>query len=98
MQPIYYLLLNSPIPRGCQGKPHPNCRRQGNLSIIVFIARRKRCTPYTGCSKRPSSKAAASEEARRYGPHFVWPFACRMDLGERKNPSSDPVRGARSTR
>jgi hypothetical protein len=25
----------------------------------------------TGCSKRLSSKAAASEAARRYGPHFV---------------------------
>jgi hypothetical protein len=24
-----------------------------------------------GCSKRPSRKATASEEARRYGPHFV---------------------------
>jgi len=24
-----------------------------------------------GCSKRSSSKAAASEEARRYKPHFV---------------------------
>jgi hypothetical protein len=36
----------------------------------------------------PSSKAAASEEARRYGPHFVWPFARRMDLGERISPAS----------
>jgi hypothetical protein len=25
--------------------------------------------------KKPSGKAAASEEARRYGPHFVEPFA-----------------------
>jgi hypothetical protein len=25
----------------------------------------------SGCSKRLSSKAAASEEARRYGPYFV---------------------------
>jgi len=25
-----------------------------------------------GCSKKLSSKAAASEEARRYVPHFVW--------------------------
>jgi hypothetical protein len=24
-----------------------------------------------GCSKRPSSKVAASEEGRRYRPHFV---------------------------
>jgi hypothetical protein len=36
----------------------------------------------------PSSKAVASEEARRYHPHFVWPFARRMDLGEREIPSS----------
>ena len=41
-----------------------------------------------GCSKRPSGKAAASEEARRYVPHFVGPFAFAMGLGEWKNPSS----------
>jgi len=41
-----------------------------------------------GCSKRLSSKAAASEEARRYEPHFVWPFALRINLGERKSPTS----------
>ncbi len=29
-----------------------------------------------------------SEEARRYGPHFVGPFARAIDLGERKSPSS----------
>ncbi len=28
------------------------------------------------------------EEARRYGPHFVGPFAFVIDLGERKSPSS----------
>ena len=43
---------------------------------------------FAGCSKRLSSKAAASEEARRYHPHFVWLFARGMDLGERKIPSS----------
>jgi hypothetical protein len=42
----------------------------------------------SGCSKRLSSKAAASEEARRYGPHFVGPFALTIGLGERKSPSS----------
>jgi len=42
----------------------------------------------TECSKRPSSKAAASEDPRRYPPHFVGPFAIRMDLGERKSPYS----------
>jgi hypothetical protein len=36
--------------------------------------------------KRLSSKAAASEEARRYVPHFVGPFARIMDPGERKSP------------
>ena len=36
----------------------------------------------------PSSKAAASEEARRYVPHFVGPFAPRMNPGERKSPFS----------
>jgi hypothetical protein len=34
-----------------------------------------------------SSKAATSEEARRYGPHFVGPFALAIGLGERKSPS-----------
>jgi hypothetical protein len=34
-----------------------------------------------------------SEEARRYGPHFVEPFALPIDLGERKNSFSVP-RGA----
>ena len=29
-----------------------------------------------------------TEEARRYGPHFVKPFARRIDLGEWKIPSS----------
>ena len=43
---------------------------------------------YAGCSKRPFSEAAASEEARRYVPHFVKPFARRMDLGEWNIPSS----------
>jgi hypothetical protein len=43
---------------------------------------------FTGCSKWLSSKAAASEEARRYEPHFVWPFTSRMDLGERISPDS----------
>ena len=33
------------------------------------------------------SKAVASEEARRYGPHFVGPFALVIDRGERKSPS-----------
>jgi len=42
----------------------------------------------SGCSKRLFSKAAASEEVRRYAPHFVGPFVPRMDLGERISPSS----------
>jgi hypothetical protein len=41
-----------------------------------------------GCSKRPSGAAAASEEARRYVPHFVWPFTPTMDLNERISPAS----------
>lgn len=36
--------------------------------------------------KSSSSKVAASEGPRRYPPHFVWPFASRMDLGECKTP------------
>jgi len=56
-----------------------------------------------GCSKRSDfspaqpwrtetrlvpGKATASEEARRYGPHFVGPFVLAIDLGERKIPSN----------
>jgi len=37
--------------------------------------------------KWPSSKAAVSEDRRRYPPHFVGLFASTMDLGERINPS-----------
>ena len=33
-----------------------------------------------------STKVVASEGPRRYPPHFVWPFAPRMDLGECKAP------------
>jgi hypothetical protein len=33
-----------------------------------------------------STKVAASEGPRRYPPHFVWPFAPRMDLGECNPP------------
>jgi hypothetical protein len=40
------------------------------------------------CSKRPFGAAAASEEARRHVPHFVWPFTPTMDLGERMSPAS----------
>jgi len=52
-----------------------------------------------GYSKRLSSKAAASENRRRYPPHFVGPFADSMDLGERENPSSasDILRDSSST-
>jgi hypothetical protein len=32
----------------------------------------------------------ASEEARRYKPHFVWPFAIAIDLGEQKSSSRYP--------
>src|SRR5437016_5329214 len=43
---------------------------------------------HAGCSKSSSSKAAASEGPEAYPPHFVGPFAIRMDLGERKSPYS----------
>ena len=45
-------------------------------------------TIVSGCSRRLFIKAAASEEARRYGPHFVEPFALAIGLGERESPSS----------
>ncbi|MDZ4854229.1 MAG: hypothetical protein SGJ26_05105, partial [Nitrospirota bacterium] len=44
--------------------------------------------PRRAKTRRSAGKAAASEEARRYGPHFVGPFARAIDLGERKSPSS----------
>ena len=67
--------------------------------------RQEENTP-AGCSKGPDfspaqpwraetrfvpSKAAASEDPRRYPPHFVEPFARIIDLGERKIPSSAPA-------
>ena len=59
-----------------------------NLPYVTDVSK------VSGCSKRPSSKAAASEEARRYGPHFVEQFALPIDLGERKNPFNFPnIRG-----
>jgi len=39
-------------------------------------------------TRRSTGKAAASEDPRRYPPHFVGPFAIRMDLGERESPYS----------
>lgn len=39
--------------------------------------------PRAGCSKGSSRKAAASIEAKRYGPYFVEPFALAMNLSER---------------
>ena len=44
--------------------------------------------PRLAKTRRSAGKAAASEEARRYKPHFVWPFTPRMDLGERISPAS----------
>ncbi len=50
-------------------------------------------------TRRSAGKAAATEEARRYAPHFVRLFARRIDLGERKSPSSasEPLSDARTT-
>ena len=45
--------------------------------------------PRRAKTRRSTGKAAASEDPRRYPPHFVGPFAIRMDLGERKSPYSD---------
>jgi hypothetical protein len=38
------------------------------------------------------------QRARRYQLHFVWPFARRMDLGERKisSSTSEPLSDART--
>ena len=36
--------------------------------------------------KKASSKAAASEEARRYGPHFVGPFALLNSSWQTEKP------------
>jgi DNA topoisomerase IB len=45
--------------------------------------------PWRAKTRLVPSKAAASEDPRRYPPHFVELFARTMDLGERKNPSRD---------
>jgi hypothetical protein len=39
-----------------------------------------------GYSKSPFSRVAVSEEAGRYGPHFVGPFARAIDFSERESP------------
>ena len=44
--------------------------------------------PRRAKTRRSTGKAVASEDPRRYPPHFVGPFAHSMDLGERKNSSS----------
>ena len=45
--------------------------------------------PRRAKTRRSTGKAAESEDPRRYPPHFVEPFAIRMDLGERKSPYSN---------
>jgi hypothetical protein len=42
--------------------------------------------PWRAETRLVPGKDAASEEAMRYGPHFVGPFALVIDLGERKKP------------
>ena len=60
----------------------------GSRRTIVRILLNGIATPVaSGCSKWLFSKAAASEEARRYKPHFVWSVRPNMDLGERKSSS-----------
>ena len=46
--------------------------------------------PNPGAPRRavPRARPQANRNRRRYRPHFVEPFACTMDLGERENPSS----------
>ena len=47
--------------------------------------------PRRAKTRRSADKAAASEDRRRYPPHFVGPFAHSMDLGERKTPPVLPI-------
>ncbi len=63
-RPTYYPLLSSPIPRGCQGKPKPKCRRL-RAYLTLPSQRGEIAAHLCRMLKRPSSKAAASEEARR---------------------------------
>jgi hypothetical protein len=44
--------------------------------------------PWRAKTRLVPGMAAASEEARRYVPHFVWPFTPRVGLGERISPTS----------
>ena len=78
------------------------CRCHNSLRMLKKTRLLTRPTPAAMPPARPESaktaswprdapfrgQAAASEEARRYGLHFVGPFARAIDLGERKSPSS----------
>ncbi len=81
--------------------------RRWNLAYCVDVNRAAGCSkrpqfslsqPRRAKTRRSSSKAAVSEEARRYAPHFVRLFARRIDLGEQKSPSSasEPLSDART--
>jgi len=55
--------------------------------------------PRRAKTRLSTDKAAASEDRRRYPPHFVGPFALAIGLGERKAPCSDSdIRGVHSIR
>ncbi len=77
---------NGTIVSGCSNRPaFSPAQPQRLVHPPVLSLPRQTCCPRT---RRSACKAAASEEARRYGPHFVGPFAFVIDLGERKSPSS----------
>ena len=61
-----------PGPRRCSDDEEGVEKQFGNEGNIGCRRSRMAHAQPAGCSKRPSSKAAASEEARRYIPHFVW--------------------------
>ena len=73
---------HTPVKYGGGNKGPHNLRLLKKTTVLTLPPRRAKTRLSTG-------KAAASEEARRYAPHFVWQFAMAMDLGERKNPFRD---------
>ncbi len=75
------------IASGCSKRPDFSPTQPRRLCHPTALSLPRQ--PLDPGTRRSAGKAAASEEARRYGPHFVGPFALIIGLGERKSPSSD---------
>src|SRR6185503_19902072 len=67
--------------------PTPTLKRPA-VSRMLKKATFSPAQPQRAQTRCSAGKAAASEEARRYLPHFVRPFTLHMIPGERKTPLS----------